>query len=196
MPFVLDKNTRITFVLLVFIFILVGLFASGDFRNNYLNYYLFLSFAGVTSCLKLFFYNLIECNLNLTYKKWFNLGLDMLLLISSLWLLFQGIRNLNQNSFPIDSVSAFGIASVIFFLQIYIHRRNLMYLPILSNIAVYTLSFISLRLIQMYTPEQQLFLLFQALVGFAIFAVEIITFFSITKHQILKNENGKVDLVS
>ncbi len=195
MPFVLDKNNRISLVLLVFIFVVVGLFGGNDFRNNYLNYYLFLSFAGISSCLKLFFYNLIETSLNLTYKKWFNLGLDLLLLICSLWLLFQGIRGLNQNSFPLDTVTSFGLASVIFFLQIYIHRRNQMYLPVLSNIAVYTLGFISLRLIQIYTPEQQIFLLFQALVGFAIFIIEIITFFSITKHQILKNELGKVDLI-
>ena len=195
MPFVLDKNSRSSLILLVFIFILVGLFGASDFRNNYLNYYLFLAFAGLTSCLKLFFYNLIETNLNLINKKWFNLGLDLLLLIGSLWLIFQGIRSLNQNSFPLDTVTSFGLASVIFFLQIYIHRRNQLYLPVLSNIAVYTLSFIFLRLIQMYTPEQQIFLLFQALVGFAIFAVEIITFFTITKHQIIKNELGKMDLV-
>ena len=195
MPFVIDKNNRTSLILLVFIFILVGLFGSGDFRNNYLNYYLFLAFAGLTSCLKLFFYNLIETNLNLTHKKWFNLGLDLLLLVGSLWLLFQGIRNLNQNSFPLDTVTTFGLANVIFFLQIYIHRRNQIYLPALSNIAVYTLCFMFLRLIQMYTPEQQIFLLFQALVGFAIFVVEVLTFFTVTKHQIIKNELGNADLI-
>jgi hypothetical protein len=195
MPLFLDKNTRFSFAILVFIFVLVGFFGSSVFRNTYLNYYLFLSFAGIASSLRFFFYNLIETSLNLTYKKWFNLGLDLLLLISSLWLLFQGIRNLNENSFPIDTVTAFGLANVIFFLQIYIHRRNQIYLPVLSNLAVYTIGFISLRLIQIYTPEQQLFLLFQALVGFAIFIIEIITFFSITKHQINKNENDKLDLI-
>ncbi len=191
MPFVLDKNTRTSLILLVFIFILVGLFGAADFRNNYLNYYLFLAFAGLTSCLKLFFYNLIETNENIIHQKWFNLGLDLILLIGSLWLIFQGIRNLNQNSFPLDTVSTFGLASIAFFLQIYIHRRNQIYLPVLSSIAVYMLGFMTLRLIQMYTPEQQIFLLFQALVGFAIFGVEIITFFVITKHQLLKNELGK-----
>jgi hypothetical protein len=190
MPFVLNKNTKISLVLLIFIFTLVGLFESNEFRNNYLNYYLFICFAGISSCLKLFFYNLIETSLNLTNKKWFNLGLDVLLLVVSLWLLFQGIKALTQNSFPVDTITSFGLANVIFFVQIYIHRRNQIYLPVLSNIAVYTLSFICLRVIQIHTPEQQIFLLFQALIGFAVFATEIITFFSITKHQILKTESA------
>jgi hypothetical protein len=188
MPFVLNKNTKISLILLIFVFMMVSLFASSEFRNNYLNYYLFICFGGITSCIKLFFYNLIETSLNLTHKKWFNLGLDMLFLVSSLWLLFQGIKGLTQNSFPIDTVTAFGLASVIFFMQIYTHRRNQIYLPALSNISVYMLSFIFLRLIQMYTPEQQIFLLFQALVGFAIFVTEVTTFFSIIKHQIIKVE--------
>jgi hypothetical protein len=188
MPFVLNKDTKISLILLIFIFVLVGFFESSEFRNNYLNYYLFVCFAGISSCLKLFFYNLIETSLNLTSKKWFNLGLDLLLLIASLWLLFQGIKGLTQNSFPIDTITSFGLANVIFFVQVYIHRRNQIYLPVLSNISVYTLSFICLRLIQIYTPEQQIFLLFQAFIGFAIFTTEIITFFSITKHQMLKTE--------
>ncbi len=157
---------------------------ANEFKNNYLNYSTALSFAGSLLFLKTFLFTTLQSETHLKTKNWFSFGLDILLCYSQIYLLMQGVRYLNQSSDPFNTLWFFLVSSVIFFAQVYITKQIKLFTTLIIEIALFAVLTLTLHLINIYTPETQIYLLVQVAVAYTGLAFSFYSYFTMLKKTI------------
>ena len=167
--------------------IFVWLTSQNGFRGgNLLNYSTVLAFSGSILALKTMFYNFQEADKHISSKNWFGFGLDMIFNILQIFLLIQGIWQLNQNSYPLNTMIYFGLSTIIFFAQIYIMKYIDLFKTALSEIFIFGFCAGCLWYLQINTPENQVFLLSQVFLSYLVMFVSLLSYFFTLKTLIKK----------
>jgi hypothetical protein len=180
----LSNEQKITLATLISSLIFLYFVGFNEFKNNYLNYATVLSFAGSIFFLKTFLFTALQSEVHLKNKNWFSFGLDILLAFSQIWLLIQGIRLLNQTSDPLNTVWYLFISSIIFFVQVYITKQIKIFPALIVEAIILAILSFLLRIINIYTPENQVYLLIQVGVSYITFFVSIYVYFFMLKKLI------------
>jgi hypothetical protein len=180
----LSNEQKITLVSIFFSFIFLWLIGANEFKNNYLNYSTALSFAGSLLFLKAFLFTTLQSEIHLKSKNWFSFGLDILLCYAQIYLLMQGVRYLNQSSDPFNTLWFFLISSIIFFAQVYITKQVKLFPTLMVEIVLFAFLTTTLHLINIYTPEIQVYLLIQVGVAYSSLAFAFYSYFNMLKKTI------------
>lgn len=177
----ITRERKITVLTLGFCLLFIILVGTSEFKNNYLNYSTALSFTGSFLLLKSLIYTIVTSEAQLKINNWFSFGLNIVFNASQAWLLIQGIRYLNQTSDPFNCIWYFFLATVLFFVQIYIFKFLPFFKTALFEIFVFGVCAGALRLMNTYTPENQTYLLLQVFFGYTSFFVACFTYFNLLK---------------
>ena len=188
-----SPQKKITFLTVLFSFIFILLLGTNEFKNNYLNYSTFLMFGGALLFLKGFIFTAIESESNLLNRNWFSFGVDIILSYTQIWLIIQAVRYMNQSSDPFNTVWFFLMSSIAFFGQVYITKSTKLFIFSIAEIVLFAVLAFVLKIINIYTPDNQTYLLIQVSVGYSVFFSALITYFLLLQNTLNKDQ-AKLDI--
>ena len=184
-----SPQKKITFLTVLFSFIFILLLGTNEFKNNYLNYSTFLMFGGALLFLKGFIFTAIESESNLLNRNWFSFGVDIILSYTQIWLIIQAVRYMNQSSDPFNTVWFFLMSSIAFFGQVYITKSTKLFVFSIAEIVLFSVLAFVLKIINIHTPDNQVYLLIQVSVGYSVFFSALITYFLLLQNTLNKHKN-------
>ena len=184
-----SPQKKITFLTVLFSFIFILLLGTNEFKNNYLNYSTFLMFGGALLFLKGFIFTAIESESNLLNRNWFSFGVDIILSYTQIWLIIQAVRYMNQSSDPFNTVWFFLMSSIAFFGQVYITKSTKLFVFSIAEIVLFSVLAFILKIINIHTPDNQVYLLIQVSVGYSVFFSALITYFLLLQNTLNKHQN-------
>lgn len=182
-----SPQKKITFLTVLFSFIFILLLGTNEFKNNYLNYSTFLMFGGALLFLKGFIFTTLESESNLLNRNWFSFGVDIILSYTQIWLIIQAVRYMNQSSDPFNTVWFFLMSSIAFFGQVYITKSTKLFVFSIAEIVLFAVLAFVLKTINIYTPDNQVYLLIQVSVGYSVFFSALITYFLLLQNTLNKD---------
>ena len=188
-----SPQKKITFLTVLFSFIFILLLGTNEFKNNYLNYSTFLMFGGALLFLKGFIFTAIESESNLLNRNWFSFGVDIILSYTQIWLIIQAVRYMNQSSDPFNTVWFFLMSSIAFFGQVYITKSTKLFIFSIAEIVLFAVLAFILKIINIHTPDNQVYLLIQVSVGYSVFFSALITYFLLLQNTLNKDQ-AKLDI--
>ena len=146
-------------------------------------------FGGALLFLKGFIFTAIESESNLLNRNWFSFGVDIILSYTQIWLIIQAVRYMNQSSDPFNTVWFFLMSSIAFFGQVYITKSTKLFVFSIAEIVLFSVLAFVLKIINIHTPDNQVYLLIQVSVGYSVFFSALITYFLLLQNTLNKHKN-------
>lgn len=155
--------------------------AKQEFKDAYNSYSLMLAAALGIFMLKS--YTLAFANVEYSFlnKKWFLLGLSIVLVSGQFWFAWLGINILSINSYPQDTVAFLVIGNLAFYVQVFLGKVPKMLYLFLISLIVYSLMF-ALLYINPFSSNTRIFITFLQLTGYIALIVETISIFMVSNY--------------